>query len=66
MEIKVEGKHIVTKVNGKVISDFTQPEDWTPPKGMPGRMVDHGTIAIQGHDPGSEVHYKSILIKPLP
>jgi hypothetical protein len=66
MEIKVEGKHIVTKVNGKVISDFTQPEDWTPPKGMPGRMIDHGTIAIQGHDPGSEVHYRSILIKPLP
>ncbi len=66
MEIKVEGKHIVTKVNGKVISDFTQPEDWTPPKGMPGRAIDHGTIAIQGHDPASEVHYKSILIKPLP
>ena len=66
MEIKVEGKHIVTKVNGKVISDFTQPEDWTPPKGMAGRMIDHGTIAIQGHDPGSEVHYRSILIKPLP
>ena len=66
MEIKVEGRHIVTKVNGKVISDFTQPDDWTPPKGMPGRMIDHGTIAIQGHDPGSEVHYRSILIKPLP
>ena len=66
MEIKVEGKHIVTKVNGKVISDFTQPEDWTPPKGMQGRAIDHGTIAIQGHDPGSEVHYKSIAIKPLP
>jgi hypothetical protein len=66
MEIKVEGKRIVTKVNGKVISDFTQPEDWTPPKGMPGRVIDRGTIAIQGHDPGSEVRYKSILIKPLP
>ena len=66
MEIKVEGKHIVTKVNGKVISDFTQPEDWTPPKGMPGRLISHGTIAIQGHDPGSEVHYKSIAIRPLP
>jgi Domain of Unknown Function (DUF1080) len=66
MEITVEGRHIVTKVNGKVISDFTQPADWTPPKGMTGRMIDRGTIAIQGHDPGSEVHYKSILIKPLP
>lgn len=66
MEIKVEGRHVVTKVNGKVISDFTEPENWTPPKGMPGRAISHGTIAIQGHDPGSEVRYKSILIKPLP
>jgi hypothetical protein len=66
MEIRVEGKRIITKVNGKVISDFTQPEDWTPPKGMPGRAISGGTIAIQGHDPISEVHYKSIAIKPLP
>ncbi len=66
MEIKVEGKHIVTKVDGKVISDFTEPEGWVPPKGMDGRRISHGTVAIQGHDPGSEVHYKSIAIKPLP
>jgi Domain of Unknown Function (DUF1080) len=66
MEIKVEGKHIVTKVNGKVISDFTEPEAWTPPKGMDGRKIGTGTIAIQGHDPGSEIHYRKIEIKPLP
>ncbi len=66
MEIKVEGKHIVTKVDGKVISDFTEPENWTPPKGMPGRVISHGTIAIQGHDPGSEIHYRKVEIKPLP
>lgn len=67
MEIKVEGKHIVTKVDGKVISDFTEPaEPYTPPKNFPGRKVDHGTFAIQGHDPGSEVHYRKIEVKPLP
>lgn len=68
MTIRVEGKHIVTKVNDKVITDWTEPEGWEPPKGMPGRRLSPtgGTIAIQGHDPGSEVHYKSISIKPLP
>jgi hypothetical protein len=66
MEIKVEGKHIVTKVNGKVISDYTEEENAKRPEQFKGRLIDHGTIAIQGHDPGSEVHYRSILIKPLP
>ena len=30
-----------------------------------GRVIDHGTIALQGHDPNSTVHYKNIRIKPL-
>lgn len=68
ISIKVEGKHIVTKVNDKVITDWTEPEGWVPPEKMPGRKLSPagGTIAIQGHDPGSEVHYKNIEIKPLP
>ncbi|MEI6714932.1 MAG: DUF1080 domain-containing protein [Verrucomicrobiota bacterium] len=66
MEIIVEGKHVVTKVDGKVITDFTEPEPPAPPKNMDGRVISHGTIAIQGHDPGSKVQYKRIEIKPLP
>lgn len=68
ISIKVEGKHIITKVNDKVITDWTEPEGWVPPEKMPGRKLNSsgGTIAIQGHDPGSEVHYKNIEIKPLP
>lgn len=66
MEIKVEGKRIVTKVNGKVISDYTEEENVQRPAAFKGRLVDHGTIAIQGHDPASEVHYRSIQIKLLP
>lgn len=66
MEIKVEGKHILTKVNGKVVSDYTEPEGWVPPKNFAGRILSHGAIAIQGHDPESEVHYRKIEIKPLP
>lgn len=66
MRIKVEGKRIQTWVNGKPISDYTEEEN-PERKGMfVGRLIGTGTIAIQGHDPLSEVHYKSIKIKPLP
>jgi hypothetical protein len=65
-DIKVEGKHVVLKINGKVTADWTQPNDWQPPKGMPGRVLGEGTIAIQGHDPKSVSFYKDLFIRPLP
>ncbi|NBR84744.1 MAG: DUF1080 domain-containing protein [Verrucomicrobia bacterium] len=65
MHIKVEGKHVVTSVNGKVIVDYTEEEN-PPRKANPGRLIGSGTFALQGHDPGSEVHYKNIFVKPLP
>lgn len=67
--IKVEGKHIVIKIDDKVTTDWTEPENWDPTKelkGMDGRKLSEGTIAIQGHDPKSVVYYKDIKIKPLP
>ena len=66
MLITVKGNSIVTKVNDKVISEWTEPEGWTPPGNFAGRKLSSGTVAIQGHDPGSEVHYRKIEIKPLP
>jgi hypothetical protein len=33
---------------------------------MEGRLFSSGTVALQAHDPGSEVHYRNIRIKPLP
>ena len=66
-EIIVDGKHVVLKVDGKTTCDWTQPDGWKgPDEKMPGRVLDHGTIALQGHDPGSKVMYKSVAIKPLP
>ena len=66
MEVIVEGKHIVTKVDGKVISDFVEPDPANPPKGFAGRLIGRGTFAIQGHDPVSKVSYKRIEVKILP
>ncbi len=64
--IKVEGKHIILKINGKVTTDFTEPDNWEPPKGMPGRRLSEGTFALQGHDPKSTTYYKGIFVNPLP
>jgi hypothetical protein len=65
-EIKVEGKHVVVKINGKVTADWTEPADWQPPAKMPGRRLAEGAICLQGHDPKSTVYYKDLAIKPLP
>lgn len=66
LTIRVEGKHIVTRVDGKVISDFVEPEGWTPPADFANRRLNHGTFALQGHDPISEVHYRNIKVRLLP
>lgn len=63
--IRVEGKRIVTKINGKVVSDYTEPENPEREGGLSGRLLGSGTIAIQGHDPGSEVHYRDIKVRLL-
>lgn len=66
IQITVQGHHVVTKVNDKVIVDYTESE--TPPSDARSlaRRLSSGTFALQGHDPGSEVHYKNIFVKPLP
>ncbi|MCE5185249.1 MAG: DUF1080 domain-containing protein [Planctomycetaceae bacterium] len=66
--IIVRDKHIVIKVNGKVAVDYTEPEgvSETGYPDMPGRKISSGTFALQGHDPGSTVYFKNIMVKPLP
>jgi len=64
--IKVEGKHVITKVNDIVVTDWTQPDGFVPPAGHPGRIISSGTFCLQGHDPKSVIFYKDIMVKPLP
>jgi hypothetical protein len=59
-EIIVQGKRIVTKVNGKTLVDYTEPDDV-----QGGRKLSSGTFAIQAHDPNSVVLFKNIMVKPL-
>jgi hypothetical protein len=64
--IKVQGKHVITKINDKTIVDWTEPEGAGAPKGHAGRVISSGTFALQAHDPKSVVYFKNIMVKPLP
>ncbi len=63
--VKVEGKHVIIKINDKVVVDYTEPENVQRPDDMKGRIISSGTFALQGHDPGSTVYFKNIMVKPL-
>jgi hypothetical protein len=65
-EVKVDGKHVVVKINGKVVNDYTEPKDFEREAGWEEAVISSGTFALQGHDPDSEVHYRKVMVKPLP
>ena len=64
--IRVEGKHVIVKINDIVVTDWTQPDDFVPVRGHSGRIIATGTFAFQAHDPKSIVFYKDIMVRPLP
>jgi hypothetical protein len=56
--IIVQGNKITVKVNDKIINEYTVPAE--------GSRLSSGTFALQGHDPGSKVFYKDVMVKVLP
>ena len=64
--IKVQGKNIVIKINDKTVVDYTEPDNLERPKDALEKRLSSGTFALQGHDPGSKVFYKDIMVRPLP
>jgi hypothetical protein len=67
-EVDVEGRHVTIKVNGKVVNEYTFPEDYKRDGNWEDNVLSPtgGTFALQGHDPNSETHYRKIMVKPLP
>jgi len=63
--IMVQGKKITIKINGKTVVEYTEPEN-VGKENAGGRAISDGTFALQGHDPGSVVYYKDIVVRPLP
>jgi hypothetical protein len=64
--VKVEGKRIIIKINDIVVVDYTEPENPLREGDGVYRVLKEGTFALQGHDPGSVVFYKDIMVRPLP
>lgn len=54
----VRGRRVQAWVNDRQTVDYTEPP-------ASATRLTGGTIALQGHDPASEVHYRNILIRPL-
>ena len=63
--IKVEGKHVIIKINDKTVVDYTEPENIEKERGNSLRKISSGTFALQAHDPKSTIYYKNIMVKPL-
>lgn len=65
LTVRVQGRHIVTAIDDRTIVDYTEPPNPPREKGLEQRLVGSGTFALQGHDPGSEVHYRNIKVRVL-
>ena len=62
----VEGRRVRVLVDGEQVVDYTEPDGAERPADMAGRTLSSGTVALQGHDPESQVHYRNIMIRILP
>lgn len=63
--IRVQGNHVIIRINGKKVVDYKQPEKPEHLEKMPGRLISEGTFAIQAHDPGSIAFFKDIKVRVL-
>lgn len=64
VNIIVKGKQVTVKINGKYVVQYTEPKDYKHPE-FSGRAVNHGTFALQAHDPDSVVYFREIWVRPL-
>ncbi len=63
--IKVEGKKVTIKINDRTVVEYTEPDNVTRSSGNAQRRISSGTIALQGHDPNSIVHFRNIQLRML-
>ena len=61
--IAVHGKTISIAINGNEVVRYEEPPQPQRKKGRERRLLSHGTIALQAHDPKSMVFYKNIRIR---
>ena len=59
--LKVVGKNVKIWIDGKLVQDWTQPDDWDHKT----KKLGSGTIAMQAHDPGSTVLFKNMKLREI-
>ena len=62
----VNGRKVTVKVNDEVVNEFEEKDPPERERGWERNVLSSGTFALQGHDPESEVHYRNVMVKPLP
>ena len=63
--IVVKDNKITLKINGKTMVEFEEEKDRKAFSKDFERRLGKGTIALQAHDPGSIVHFRNLMIRPL-
>ncbi len=63
MRIRVDGRRVQIWLDRTLLVDYIEPDY---PANSRYRRLGHGTFALQGHDPGSEVHFRNIRVRRLP
>jgi hypothetical protein len=66
LRFKVVENRCEVFVNGTKVVDYIQPDDPYRPHNDQLRVFSAGRIALQCHDEGSKVYFKSIQVKSLP
>jgi hypothetical protein len=61
----VQDGKITVKVNDQTINEYVEAEDANRTGNLGDKKLSSGTIALQAHDPGSVIYYKSVKIKLL-
>jgi hypothetical protein len=64
--IIVNGRHVISKINGKTVVDYTEPENKPAFSKEFERRLGEGTFALQAHDPESKVYFRNLKVKRLP
>ena len=64
--ITVNGRHVIVKINDKVVVDYEEPEGKDATSTDFERRLGSGTFALQAHDPKSKAYFKNIKVRRLP
>ena len=66
MNILVRGKQVQIRLNNMLVVDYVEPVQPFRADLDFQRVLNHGTFALQGHDPASTAYFKNIRVRPLP